>query len=312
MRRTRTALPHLDEVSSATHNAESVQQNLGTRSVAIVVDSAASLPPDTTGLYVVPMRLELGGRTYLDGVDLSPTDFYKMRRRSDRLPTTSAPSPAMFREAFEMAGSEASAVLCLTVAAKFSTSHESANAAADELRAGGSPTEFLVLDTMSAAGGQGLIAMESLRAALRGDSLDQVAEVARDMIARVSLLAIVDTLYYLWKGGRVPRLAHAGATLLSMKPIFELAGGEVRTRARPRTKRRAMPRLVDLIRERVGGRGIHAAIMHADAPEEAEELRERVHLELSCRESFVSEFTPVMGAHIGPGLLGVAYWAEDV
>ena len=282
--------------------------------VEIVVDSAASLPAemsDADDLHVVPMRLEWGGRSYLDGVDISPTDFYKMLRESTGLPTTSAPPPAMFREAFEATGRNGSDVICLTVAARFSASYDSAQAAAEQYRLDHATTQVWVLDTESAAGGQGLVALESWRAAQAGGSLNEVFETAADIAARVRLLAAVDTLYYLWRSGRVPRIAHAGASLLRMKPIFELAGGEVHTRARPRSRRRALSRLVDMVQEDADGHGVHAAIMHADAPQEAEELRGRAEQALTCRETFVSEFTPVMGAHIGPGLLGIAYWVEE-
>ena len=280
-------------------------------SVQIVVDSAASFPPEMSnapGLQVVPMRLQIGGRSYLDTVDLSPTDFYRLLRESDEPPTTSSPAPAMFREAFER--TEGADVLCLTVAARFSSTYDSARAAAAEYRADHPSAHVLVLDTESAAGGQGLVALEAWRAAQAGCSLQEVAEAARNAAAHVRLLAAVDTLYYLSRSGRVPKIAHAGTSLIGIKPIFELARGEVRTRARPRGTRRAIRRLVKLVREAAAGRGVHAAIMHADAPHEAEELRVLAERELSCREVFVSEFTPGMGAHIGPGLLGIAYWVE--
>ena len=281
--------------------------------VKIVVDSAASLPDETSDavdLHVVPMRLEWGGRSYRDGVDISPTDFYRMLRESDHLPTTAAPSPAMFREAFETAGHNGADVLCLTVAARFSASYDSAQAAATEYRLDSPATEVSVLDTETAAGGQGLVALESWRAAQAGGSLNEVLETAQNIASRVRLIAAVDTLYYLWRSGRVPRIAHAGASLLRIKPVFELARGEVRSRARPRSRRRALSRLVEIVQQDADGRGIHAAIMHAGAPQEARELQARVQRTLACRETFVSEFTPVMGAHIGPGLLGIAYWVE--
>ena len=282
--------------------------------VEIVVDSAASLPDEMSvavDLHVVPMRLEWGEHSYLDGVDLSPADFYRMLRESDEMPTTSAPSPAMFREAFETAGRNGADVLCLTVAARFSASYDSAQAAAKEYRLDSSAAEVRVLDTESAAGGQGLVALEAWRAAQAGGSLKEVLETAQNIASRVRLIAAVDTLQYLWRSGRVPRIVHAGTSLLRIKPIFELAGGEVHTRARPRTRQRARSRLVEIVQDDANGRGVHAAIMHAGAPQQAEELRASVQQTLTCRETFVSEFTPVMGAHIGPGLLGIAYWVEE-
>ena len=279
--------------------------------VQIVVDSAASLPPEMSsapGLHVVPMRLQLGGRTYLDVVDLSPTEFYRLLRECDEPPRTSSPAPTMFREAFERA--EGADVLCLTVAARFSSTYDSARAAAAEYRADRPTAHVLVLDTESAAGGQGLVALEAWRAAQAGRSLQEAAEAARNVVEQVRLLASVDTLYYLSRSGRVPKIAHAGNSLIGIKPVFELARGEVRTRARPRGTKRAIRRMVKLVRDAAAGRGVHAAIMHADAPQKAEELRALAERDLSCREVFVSEFTPGMGAHIGPGLLGIAYWVE--
>ena len=135
-------------------------------------------------------------------------------------------------------------------------------------------------------------------------------KIAKAISEKVRLLAFVDTLYYLWKGGRVPRLAHAGTSLLKLKPVFELAQGEANSLARPRTTRRAIERLVELMHDRVSSEAVHATVMHADAANAAEELRVRVESEFDCAELFVSEFTPVMGAHIGPGLVGVAFWCE--
>ena len=279
--------------------------------VFVVVDSAASLPAEKVQqpqLLVVPMGVSFGESTYRDGRDLSPTDFYRLLRESPTLPTTSAPSPASFLEAFQQAAEEARSVLCLTVASHFSASFDSAKTAAREAKETLPDLEVSVLETQSAAGGEGLIALEAWRVARLGKGLEEVSSAAQRVIARVRVLAFVDTLYYLWKGGRVPRIAHEGASLLRIKPLFELIQGEVRTVARPRTHRRAVRRLLDLMRQRVGSDRIHATVMHADAADAAEELRQQVEEEFSCQELFTSEFTPVMGAHIGPGLLGIAFW----
>lgn len=257
------------------------------------------------------MQLAIDGTTYLDDRDLTPTDFYRMLDRLGRPPATSAPSPASFLEAFREAARDASAVVCVTVSPRFSSSYDSARTAAKELRDTVPDLPVAVIDSQSAAGGQGLIAVEACRAAERGDPLDAVVEATRAVIPRVSLVAYLDTLYYVWKSGRVPRLAYAGTSLLKLKPIFELSAGEVRNVARPRTGRRAGRRLVELMSERVDG-PVHATVMHADAPDAAEELRERVASEFECEELFVSEFSPVMGAHTGPGLLGIAFWSEGL
>ena len=281
------------------------------RKVGIVVDSAASLPPEAhraKGLRVVPMRLTFGERTYADGEDLSTTQFYRMLRKSDDMPATSSPSPAAFLKGFRDASPSAQSVLCLTVASRFSSSFDSATRAAQEAGTALPGLEVTVLDSGTAAGGEGLVAMEAWRAAGDGLGLQEVKAAAEAVIRRVRLLAFVDTLRYLWKGGRVPGIAHAGASLLRLKPMFELADGEITSVARPRTTRNAVRKLKELLRLRIADGPVHAAILHADADGLAEELREWVQSDFECADTYVSEFTPVMGAHIGPGLVGVAFW----
>jgi len=283
------------------------------RRVGIVVDSAASLPASAHrlgGMHLVPMRLALGDRTYADGEDLSPAEFYRMLRVSSDRPTTSAPSPAAFLEGFRGAAQGAESVLCLTVASSFSASFDSAVSAAREAETAIPGLEVTVLDSGTAAGGEGLVALAAWRAAGEGQSLQRVKAAAEAVIAKVRLLAFVDTLRYLWKGGRVPGLAHAGASLLRIKPLFELAEGEITSMGRPRTTRNAVKRLEELMRDRVADGRVHAAVLHADAAAPAEALRLWIESEFECEELFVSEFSPVMGAHIGPGLVGVAFWTE--
>ena len=286
---------------------------MGTNRVALVVDSAASLPAGLKaepGLQVVPMRLSFGGSTYTDGVDLTPTAFYQILRGLKETPVTSAPSPASYLAAFRAAARNAGSVLCLTVSPRFSSSYDSARTAVLEAKEQLPHTQIELLDTESAAGGEGLVVTEALRAAMLGAGLDEVVASARAVVPMVTLLAFLDTLYFVWKGGRVPMIAHAGASLLRIKPLLEMSRGEVRNVARARTAPRARERLLELMRDRATSRSVHAAIMHADAADTAGRLKDAVELEFDCEELYVSEFSPVMGSHTGPGLVGVAFWCE--
>ncbi len=281
--------------------------------VAVVVDSAASLPSDLRQqpqMHVVPMHLDFDGKAFLDGRDLSPTEFYRMLRGMRTLPTTSAPSPQGFLEVLRTAAQEAESILCLTVSPEFSASFNSARTAAAQAEHELPDTKVSVLDTETAAGGEALVALAAWRSARDGGALEEVLEQATRVIPRVTLFAYIDTLYYLWRGGRVPRIAHAGTALLRIKPVLEMGKGKVRHIARPRTRRRATQKLLDLTRARAGDGILHASVIHADAEEEAEGLRRRIDSEFECVELFISEFSPVMGSHTGPGLLGVAFWTE--
>ena len=282
--------------------------------VALVVDSAASLPAHSNqlpGLHVVPMHLHIDGESYLDGQDLATADFYRILRRLKRPPSTASPSPGSFLSAFEAAASEADCILCMTISPRFSSTYYSARVAATQASEKLPGLRIEVVDTESAAGGQGLIVTEALRAARDGLELDEVTAACTKVIPRVSLLGCLDTLYYVWKGGRVPGIAHLGTKLLKIKPLMELTRGRVKSIGRPRTTERAVARLLEMMRQRMGHAPVHAAVMHADAAEEAEAVRRRIQDEFDTVELFVSEFSPVLGAHTGPGLLCIAFWAED-
>ena len=277
------------------------------------MDSAASLPSDALRdprLHVVPMTLTIDGQEFTDGVDITVAEFYARLKQSPGTATTSAPSPAAFARAFEVASAESDSILCVTVASEFSATADSARTGAEEFHRTNPDCKVTIMDSESAAGGEGLIALGALKRAATGGGFPETQETAEAIKERVRLLAFVDTLYYLWKGGRVPRIAHAGASLLKLKPTFELRHSNIENLGRPRTVKKAMNKIIDLMAERVDGDRIHVSINHAASEDNAALLHKRVTDEFECADSFVTEFTPVMGAHIGPGMIGVAFWAE--
>ena len=236
--------------------------------------------------------------------------FYDLLRTAERLPTTSAPKPDRWLTCFREAAAQGEAILCITLAANLSASYDSARVAA-ELAAEEMPdTPIRVMNSNVAAGSQALVVLEAARRAAAGAGLDE-AEAAAARVARtVRLIAYLDTLEYIWKGGRVPRIAVWASTLLDIKPIMELVSGRVNVVARPRSRRRANERLVAELRRDLQGRTGHVNVMHADAEEEAQALLERIERQFNCEELFLTHFHPFMGAHTGPGLVGVSYWVE--
>ena len=304
----------MERVNSKLNKGENhMTRNKTHRSTSIVVDSGASFPSDILlsqheGLHIVPITVHLGGRSYLDGIDLSPSEFYERLKSTVDTPSTSAPSPAQYLDAFCKASGETESILCLTVSTRFSSSFNSAEIAYRDFRNRNPGTDINILDTRTAAGGEGLVALQSWKAASEGANLTEVTRITNDTISRTTLIAFLDTMYYLWKGGRVPLIAHVGSSLLRIKPLFQLKQGIVRTLARPRTHKKAMERILTVMEERVGLKPLHALVMHADAEDDAEEIKQRIQTRFHCKELYVSECTPTMGAHIGPGLLGVAFW----
>ncbi len=266
------------------------------------------------GLFLAAMEVTIGDRTYVDGPvppGGSLTRFYDLLRSAERLPTTSAPKPDRWLACFRDAAVQGEAILCITLAANLSASYDSARVAA-ELAAEESPEITIkVMNSNVAAGSQALVALEAARHAAAGEGLDQVEAAAAGVVKKVRLIAYLDTLEYIWKGGRVPRIAVWASRLLDIKPVMELVAGRVNVVARPRSRRRANQRLMaDMHRDLRGHIG-HVNVMHADAEREAQALMERIGREYDCAELFLTEFHPFMGAHTGPGLVGVAYWVEE-
>jgi DegV family protein with EDD domain len=158
---------------------------------------------------------------------------------------------------------------------------------------------------------EGFVVLEAARMAAEGGDLAAVVARARGMIPRVNLVVMLDTLKYLYRGGRIGRAARLMGSALQFKPVLSVENGAVDALERPRTWAKAVRRILEIMATRVRGRPVHAAVVHADALDKAEQLRQKVASLFNCRELYVTDLTPVMGTHAGPGVLGVAWWSEE-
>jgi DegV family protein with EDD domain len=274
--------------------------------VAIVTDSAANLPKDHArelGIAIVPMYLNLGDEVYRDGQDLTPGDFYERLAAGAGPPTTATPSYGDYLEAFERTGQ--GEIVCVTVTGGLSSSHQQATMAAERFSG-----RVEVVDSRSASMGEGFVALEAARRAADGASLEEAASRARDVAEAARLIAVVDTFAYLKRSGRVTKLQAYAATMLDIKPVFRFDRGESSPVARPRTRKRALARLVEEALGEIGERLVHLAAVHAAAEDDAEWVANEVGSRSKIVESFVVEVTPVIGAHTGPGLVGAAFFCE--
>lgn len=280
--------------------------------VAIVTDSTACIPPEFVhqyGIEVVPVHIIFGGRTYVDAM-LPDDQFYAWLRTSRERPTTAAPSPTMFLDAIARAARRADSVLCITVSAQFSAMYDAARQAIEMLRSESPQTEVRLLDSRNAAMAQGFVVLEAARAAAAGGSMSDVVARAEQMTEQVTLLAMLDTLEFLARGGRVPRVAAWAAGLLRMKPIVRFSASDIKLAARTRTRARALEHIARLTIGMAGSGRLHLAVHHANAEADALALQRQLTDAVPVAESFVTPFTQVMGVHTGPGLTGVAFWSE--
>jgi len=284
--------------------------------VAIVTDSTACLPQEVVHQYnveVVPLRFAWQGKTYRDGIDITPEIIYRILPTAKELPTTSAPSPGDYLEALQKLGQKYRSILVITLSARLSTMSDSARVAREMVGGRLQDVAVEVLDCGSAAGAQGLVVLAAARVAGAGGNLAEVTQVARRVSAKVNLAAFLDTLHYLAKGGRVPKAVAWANSLAKVKPIFHIAplSGEVSTLKMARTRHGAVKQLLLMVKGKAGGKPVHAIVMHSRSLDEAERLRYSLATQLQCDELYVSDFTPAMGIHTGPGVLGIAYYADD-
>jgi DegV family protein with EDD domain len=285
---------------------------------AIVTDSNVSLPANVLEglpIFSVPLEIHHDGEVYRDGIDITPTQFYELQRKATHLPTTSAPQPGAFVEAFTRAAETAEEIICLTLSAELSATHAAALVARDTFL-GSMPTmrpttRIEVVDSRCAGTAQGLVALAAARMAREGASADSILLNIGHWRSTVRLYGYLDSLYYVWRGGRVPRALMWMGKLLDVKPVLQLSDGKIGMVERPRTQRRAMDRLVALATQAAGEAQTRVAVMHAAAPEQAQILAQRLRDEIAPDELFITEFTPVIGAHTGPGLVGCAIFRID-
>jgi len=281
--------------------------------VAIVTDSSACVPKEVIkqyGIHILPLILIFEDRSYRDGVDITAQEFYELLKKAKKVPTTSSPSPGEYFEAFREVAKQASDILCITLPPHLSMAFDSATQAREMARESIPHVNITIFPSRSAALAEGFIAQAAARAAASGKDLSQVVQAARDMMDRANAIAALDTLYYLAKGGRIPKAAAWAGSLFKIKPILD-ATGDVRLLERCRTRKRAMQRLLYIMRQRSGGKPICVNLMHAGVPEEAERLKADILSQFDCVEFYVTDFTPVIGTHTGPGSIGLSFYTAD-
>jgi DegV family protein with EDD domain len=282
------------------------------RYTAVLTDSTACLPPEIASelhIDIIPLFLSFGDETYQDGMSERASEFYERLRTDPTPPTTAAPSPGAYAEAILRAGKDAHSILCVTVSRQFSAMFDAATQGAAIAREQAPQLDIRVLDSGAAAMAQGFVALEAARAAAEGASIDQVIAHAEAVMPKVQLLVMLDTLFYLGRSGRVPKLVIWASSPLQLKPIVEFKNGSYRPVTMVRTTGRAREKLFQVLEARVRGKTLHICVQHTNVPEAAAELAKRVRSMLQPSELYVQEFNQVMGVHTGPGLLGFSFYA---
>jgi DegV family protein with EDD domain len=275
-------------------------------SVAVVTDSSAYLPARLLEQYtveVVPLYVVMAGHSGREGEDIGPADVARALGSRGQRVSTSRPTPGDFVAAYRRRlAAGADHIVSVHLSAELSGTVDAARLAAAQV----GEHVVTVVDSRSAAMGNGFAVLAAARAAARGEDMAAVAAAARDTAAATRTLFVVDTLEHLRRGGRIGHAASMIGTALAVKPVLHVADGRVVPLEKVRTTARALVRLVQRAVEAADGRPVMVAVHHLAAPERAERLAADLEERIPClRELYVSELGAAVGAHVGPGAVGL-------
>jgi DegV family protein with EDD domain len=274
----------------------------------LITESQTCLPQELVEeheIQILPFLLLMGERQYRDGIDISAAQFYnELPTLNGTVVKTASVSPGEYLRAFEEASREHEAVLAITISNKMSASYQSAMVAAQQFER--APVQ--VFDSGTAAAAQGLVVLEVAKAIRDGAGLDEAAEVARRTAGKVELYAYIDTFDYLRQSGHVRAIQALAATALSIKPVFRFKDGDADLVGKKRNNLKAKKAIAQKALQSYESEGpLNLNVFHANDLAGCQELQAMIQAKAATASVLCTEFTPVMGAHTGPGVVGAAF-----
>lgn len=272
--------------------------------VKILTDSLADIPApilQELDITVVPCIVRFGNEEYIDRVTLSPSEFYQKLVNTPILPTTSFPSVQMFEEAYRKLAERTACILAIHTIASLTGIYNSSRMAAETIQT----ARIELIDSEQVSMALGWLVILAARAAKEGATLSQVRALVENAKRRVHIIAMLDTLEYAQRGGRLGKGAALVGSALNVKPLVSAVHSEIVPVENVRTQKRALERLVEIVL--ASGPIQELAIIHANAPEHAETLRKMLAKTFPIENILMSETGPVLGTHTGPGAVGIAW-----
>lgn len=273
--------------------------------VQVITDSTADIPRhlvEALNISIVPLKVHLEGKSYLDGVDIEPQAFYEKLKAANELATTSQPSPIDFVEAYREAAKDGETdILSIHLSSAFSGTYQSAVLAQSMVE---DEMKVTVIDSKAASYAIGMIVVEVAKAAKEGKTLDECVAIANEIRDQMQVCFLVDTLDYLQKGGRIGKASAVVGSLLNIKPILSISDeGEVYPVDKVRGKNKATSRIFEMLKEKAPQGARLGAILYTDNREEAEGWADRMKETFALEDVVMTQIGAVIGTHVGPGTI---------
>jgi len=274
--------------------------------VKIVTDSTSDVTQEMAremGIAVVPLWVNFGGEeSYIDGIDIHAAQFYPKLQSSNIFPTTGAPPPGSFAEAYDKMAEETDEVLTLIISSRLSATYESATEGLELRKRKDCRVE--IIDTLTTLSGEGLLVMLAAEEARKGANIDQIIDVIQKSIPKTHTRICFDTLEYLHKGGRINTAQKLMGSILKVNPIIGVIDGVIEGITRARSRDKGINWLYDFTKEFDNIRML--AVEHATTQEEADAFAQQLGSLFPVEDIRRFVFGPTVGAHVGPNAIGVA------
>ena len=272
--------------------------------LAIVTDSVSDISPKIAKelkIKVVPLTVIFGTDQFLDGVELSNSEFFQKLESDPNHPSTSQPSPEAFVKTYEKLLKEGYEILSVHVSAKLSGTINSAEQAIKSL----DTNKIKIVDTGTASMAQGLVAMSAARAAKSAKSLDELADMAETTAKKTNVYVAMDTMEFLKRGGRIGKARAMLGSILNIKPIITTDNGEIVPHSRARTIKKAISSMINDMGDK--DQIVEVAVLHSTTPDLAKDVLTQINAQNLNNPGTITEIGPVVGTHAGPGCLAIAF-----
>jgi len=275
------------------------------KKIGLVADSVCDLPKEIIAkfdIHIVPIYIKFGDMVYRDGIDITPNDVYHKLKDNGLVASTSSPSPGDFQQVFQKIANKFETILTITLSSKLTAVFQNACIA----RTLFPKKDIRVFDSGLASIAEGFLIMEVAKAIKKGLKIDEIVVLLERIKEKIKIFATVDVLKYLYRSGRVPALKALLGSTLKIKPILTIQNGEVKLLAKIVSRAASInylcKQVIDLFKNQVP---VRIAIIHALCEDIALDIKKRLEKSINCFESMVTEVTPVIGAYVGPGLIGI-------